>query len=123
MQGLLCGCGVPSVLPILQGWFLQPGCSSSLFRMVNSDNEVQVLKNGRKPSVSRPSSPAGHGANGQGSESSEDEREGLTNRIFGVCTGTYKPSRKKHRFLADIVRFGTDIVVKGSFPNIISFTV
>ncbi len=47
--------------------------------MVNSDNEVQVLKNGgRKPSVSRPVSPAsGNAANGgQGSESSEDEREG-----------------------------------------------
>ncbi len=47
---------------------------------MNSDNEVQVLKNGggRKPSVSRPVSPAsGNAANGgQGSESSEDEREG-----------------------------------------------
>lgn len=45
--------------------------------MVNSDNEVQVVKNGRKTTTSRPASPANHGAaNGQGSESSEDEREG-----------------------------------------------
>ena len=43
--------------------------------MVNSDNEVQVIKNGGKRS--RPNSPITLTApNGQGSESSEDEREG-----------------------------------------------
>jgi hypothetical protein len=57
--------------------------------MVNSDNEVQVLKNGgRKPSVSRPVSPAsGNAANGQGSESSEDEREGSTLTINNRTVG------------------------------------
>ena len=53
------------------------GVGSAVATMVNSDNEVQVLKNGRKPSFSRPVSPTGlNAANGQGSESSEDEREG-----------------------------------------------
>ena len=45
--------------------------------MVNSDNEIQVLKNGGK---SQPNSPitlaAPGGGKTQGSESSEDEREG-----------------------------------------------
>ena len=46
--------------------------------MVNTDSEIQVLKNGKR---SRPNSPVGLAApNGQGSESSEpeheDEREG-----------------------------------------------
>ena len=45
--------------------------------MVNSDNEIQVLKNGGKP---QPNSPitltAPSSGKVQGSESSEDEREG-----------------------------------------------
>lgn len=46
--------------------------------MVNSDNEIQVLKNGGKSQPNSPITLAAPGAGGktQGSESSEDEREG-----------------------------------------------
>ena len=46
--------------------------------MVNSDNEIQVLKNGGKAQPNSPITLAAPGAGGktQGSESSEDEREG-----------------------------------------------
>ena len=49
--------------------------------MVNSDNEIQVLKNGGKSQPNSPitlNAPGGGAAAGrvQGSESSEDEREG-----------------------------------------------
>ncbi len=76
---------------------------------MNSDNEVQVLKNGgggRKPSVSRPVSPAsGNAANGgQGSESSEDEREGSTfthNRTVGTGTRVFYIFFSQYIFIFD----------------------
>ena len=44
--------------------------------MVNSDNEIQVLKNGGKSQPNSPITLTAPGGKTQGSESSEDEREG-----------------------------------------------
>ena len=44
--------------------------------MVNSDNEIQVLKNGGKSQPNSPITLAAPSGKVQGSESSEDEREG-----------------------------------------------
>ena len=45
-------------------------------RMVNSDNEIQVLKNGGKSQPNSPITLTAPSGKVQGSESSEDEREG-----------------------------------------------
>ena len=69
--------------------------------MVNSDNEIQVLKNGGK---SQPNSPItlnapGGGATGrvQGSESSEDEREGQirVGRDYQAVPPPYIPKNER----------------------------